>query len=76
MGVRTSVLLPDGSEFRIRSLGLVWNFTEVKQDGVFLDVGFSLCTVPTYCWCPGISDIGSGFGIEVRSLDERVREQG
>ena len=29
------VLLLDGSEFGIQSSGLVWNFTEVKQDKGF-----------------------------------------
>ena len=69
------VLLLDDSEFGVWSLGLVRNFTEVKQDGGFQDVGFSLCTVPTFCQCLGISDIGSGFGVKVgvRWAEERTR---
>ena len=39
--------MAQSSEFRVWSLGIVQNFTEVKQDGGFLDVGFSSCTVPT-----------------------------
>ena len=47
----------------------------MKQDGVVLDVGFSSCTVPTFCQGLGISDVGSGFGIEVWSSGERKGEQ-
>ena len=36
---------------------------EVRQKD--LDIGFCLCTVPTCCHGPGISDIGLGSGIEV-----------
>ena len=49
------------SEFGIRSSGFVWNFTKVKQDGGFLDVGFSLCTAPTFCRSLVISDGGLGI---------------
>ena len=61
------VLLLDGSKFRVRSLGLVRNFTKVKRDGGFLDIGFSLCTAPTFCRSLYISDRGLGFGGKVWS---------
>ena len=56
------VLLPDDLEFGVQSLGSIQNFTKVKRDGVFLDIGFSSCAAPTFCRSLGISDIGSGSG--------------
>ena len=53
-------------EFRVQSLGLIQNFTEVKQDGGFLDIGFSSCTAPTFCHGLGISDVGLGFRSKVQ----------
>ena len=49
-------------EFGVRGSELTWNFTEVKQDGGFLDIGFSSCTVPTFCHSLVISDVGLDLG--------------
>ena len=61
------VQLPDGSEFGVWDSGFgirgsYGDFTEVKRDGGFLDVGFSSCTAPTFCRSLDISDGGSEFG--------------
>ena len=59
----------------LRSLEFTQYFTEVKRDGVFLDIGFSSCTAPTFCHSLVISDIGGArFGVtrseEVKSHDK------
>ena len=45
--------------FGIQSSEFIQNFTKVKRDRGFLDVGFSLCTVPTFCHSLVISDRSS-----------------
>ena len=58
-------------EFRVWSSGIVTNFTEVKRDRGFLDIGFSSCTVPTFCHSLVISDGGSG----IRKRGSELREE-
>ena len=58
------------SEFGVWNSEFTRYFTEVKWDGVFLDIGFSSCTVPTFCHSLVILDVGLEFGSDIWSYEE------
>ena len=72
-GTATGWLEVRNSEFGFQGSEFVQNFTEVKRDGGFLDIGFSSCTAPTFCRSLVILEVQDSearFGIQ----EERGRE--